>query len=244
MPSSKFILVVDDDVTLAQVVVEYLESKGYKATWTTDAWQTVIQAEALRPKLIICDIRLPVWGTGVDAYRNFRKNRFLKSVPVIFITGLNAQEARPLVPIEDPLVRLLYKPLDMGQLEKAIDEFLGEKRPAPAASAPGGRSAGGPIVPLDLDADLEPVYRLELALGNVLERVDNDDPACGRAKTYVFRSPLHFNEIRGQLKLPDTLRLLEAVPEFPFSGLLSSKSLQLVMGPCQERPSDQGKGAR
>ncbi|MBI4678437.1 MAG: response regulator [Elusimicrobia bacterium] len=124
-----FILVVDDDVTLCQVIVEYLESKGYKATWTADAWQTVIHAEALKPLLIIADIRLPAFGSGVDAYRSFRKSRYIKDVPVIFITGLNAQEAGPLVPTDDPKVRLLFKPLDMGQLEKAIGELIGEKEP-------------------------------------------------------------------------------------------------------------------
>lgn len=124
-----FILVVDDDVTLAQVIVDSLEAKGYKATWTSDAWQTVIQAEALKPLLVICDIRLPSFGTGVDAYRNFRKNRHLKEVPVIFITGLNPLEAKPLVPTDDPRVRLLFKPLDMALLEKSMTELMGERKP-------------------------------------------------------------------------------------------------------------------
>ncbi|MFA6318599.1 MAG: response regulator [Elusimicrobiota bacterium] len=131
---ARFVLVVDDDVTLAQVIVEYLESKGWKATFTSDAWQTVIQAEALRPLLIVCDIRLPAFGTGVDAYKNFRKSRTIKDVPVIFITGLQPSEARPMVPTSDPKVRLLFKPLDMGQLEKAIVELIG----------PGGREQKKP----------------------------------------------------------------------------------------------------
>ncbi|MBI5209765.1 MAG: response regulator [Elusimicrobia bacterium] len=120
-----WILVVDDDKNVVDLLMDFLQSKGYQATSANDARQSYIQAESLRPKLIITDVMMPAWGTGVDAYKNIRKNRYLKDVPIIFVTGLSPQEAQAmLVPVQDPRVRLMHKPVDLPALEKLVLEML------------------------------------------------------------------------------------------------------------------------
>lgn len=132
-----FILVVDDDPNIATLVSEHLEKLGYKTTFCTDAAQAALQAEGLRVGLIIADIMMPGFGSGVDAYNAIRRNRNLrKDLPVIFLTGLKAESARKVVPLSDPRVRLLHKPTTLETLVATIRELTGDRLKA----APPGRT--------------------------------------------------------------------------------------------------------
>src|SRR5262245_424419 len=121
------ILVVDDDPAIVALLTDGLEAAGYKVTSALDGAQAVIQAKAVRPGLVICDIQMPVWGSGVEVHKNIRATAALKETPVIFLTGMTPQEAKKLMP-EDPKIRLLAKPLNWTMLEQAIAELLGESR--------------------------------------------------------------------------------------------------------------------
>ena len=114
---------------MVQLVTERLRLAGYRATVATDRAEAVIQAGAVKPALVICDLNMPNFGSGADAYADFRSNPKLKGVPVIFMTGLPLEQAKRFVPFDDPLVRLMHKPLDWVMLEQAIQELIGEERP-------------------------------------------------------------------------------------------------------------------
>ena len=121
-----YILVVDDDQNVAKLICEHLENQGYRVTYCTDAAQALLQAEGLRIGLLITDIVMPTFGTGIDVYKNLRNHPFLpKNLPIIFLTGLKADQARPLVPLSDPRVRLLHKPTSLQNLMQAIQELTG-----------------------------------------------------------------------------------------------------------------------
>lgn len=57
---------------------------------------------------------------------------------------------------------------------------------------------------LQVSVDLQPIYELELQLGNQVVRVDSpagsNCPLC-----VVFRGPLHFDIIRGRLTLSESV---------------------------------------
>lgn len=121
-----FILVVDDDPNIAEMVTESLETKGYRVTYCTDAAQAVIQTEGTKIGLLILDIMMPAFGSGIDAYKNIRKNHNLSNeLPIIFLTGLKPAQAKAMVPRDDPRVRLLFKPTTMTKLQATIQELTG-----------------------------------------------------------------------------------------------------------------------
>ena len=122
------ILVVDDDEKMLEFLRAALEQAGYFVTTAGDAAQALIQAEGLKPRLIITDILMPTWGTGLDAYKSIRTKTKLKDVPVVFITGMSPEKAKALMP-PDPKVRLIAKPVNLILLEQAIQELTGEERP-------------------------------------------------------------------------------------------------------------------
>jgi len=121
-----FILVVDDDQLIRDMLVSKLEGVGYRVTCAEDAAQSVIQAEGMRLSLIISDIEMPGFGTGVDALKKLRASNFIKrNLPVIFVTGMPPQEAKRIVPMTDPYVRLMHKPVDWNLLRMYIRDLTG-----------------------------------------------------------------------------------------------------------------------
>jgi hypothetical protein len=66
-----------------------------------------------------------------------------------------------------------------------------------------------------LSPSLKPIYELELALGNEVERVD--EPAGSRCPlAIVFKKPLHVTDISARLKLSEEVTEWESSdPHYP-----------------------------
>ena len=62
------ILVVDDQEAVRAALVELLGTAGYRAAEAADGLAAINQVEALRPALVLMDVRMPVMD-GVDATR-------------------------------------------------------------------------------------------------------------------------------------------------------------------------------
>lgn len=123
-----FILVVDDDPDVGPMLTDSLEEKGYRVTYCMDAAQALVQLESMHVGLLIADIMMPGFGTGVDAYRKIRAKPNQKEIlPAIFLTGLSPEEAAKHVPKGDPYIRLLHKPTSLANLMKTIKELTGDK---------------------------------------------------------------------------------------------------------------------
>jgi len=122
-PKSKraFILVVDDDELIRDMIVSKLEGAGYRVTSATDAAESVIQAEGMKLSMIVSDIEMPGFGSGVDALKKLRASNMIpKNLPVVFVTGMPPKEAQKIVPKNDPYIRLMHKPVDWKLLETYI----------------------------------------------------------------------------------------------------------------------------
>jgi len=128
MGKEAFVLVVDDDPLMLNLMSTRLEMAGYRVTTATDAWQQVVQAQGMRIGLIISDILMP-GGTGVDAVKRLRALPNVSPLlPVIFMTGLALEQARQLIPY-DPKIRIIGKPIDFEALRVVIRELTGVDRP-------------------------------------------------------------------------------------------------------------------
>jgi len=122
------ILVVDDDIGMATLLCEHLEQSGYRVTYCNDAAQALIQVEGVKVGLIIADIMMPIYGSGVDVYKRIRSDpRYSRNLPIIFLTGINHEQARRMVPVHDLHVRLMFKPTTLAQLTQAIQELTGDR---------------------------------------------------------------------------------------------------------------------
>lgn len=124
-PKRSFILVVDDDEIIRDLIVDRLQMAEYKVTYANDAAQAVIQAEGMTLALLITDIEMPGFGTGIDAVKKLRASPSVpRNLPVIFVTGMPPQDAEKRVPLEDPYIRLIHKPIDWKLLRAYIKDLI------------------------------------------------------------------------------------------------------------------------
>jgi DNA-binding response OmpR family regulator len=89
---SERVLVVDDDPTVAEVVVRYLERAGFEASSIGDGQLALERALADAPALVILDLMLP----GLDGLEVCRRLRAVAPVPVIMLTARGDEEDRVL----------------------------------------------------------------------------------------------------------------------------------------------------
>ena len=52
-----------------------------------------------------------------------------KNLPVIFVTGMPPAEAKKMVPLTDPYVRLLHKPVNWQLMQLYIRDLTGMSKP-------------------------------------------------------------------------------------------------------------------
>jgi len=84
------ILIVEDDKSIAKVLVAYLTAAGYAPTVIDDGLQALPTFRSLRPSLVLLDVVLP----GKDGWTILREIRAESSCPVIMLTALNELDER------------------------------------------------------------------------------------------------------------------------------------------------------
>ncbi len=80
---SKYILVIDDDKNICEVIKLYLQKEGYKVTLAYDGQAGLDEFARETPELIVLDIMMPR-KDGWDVLKQIRKT---SDVPVIMLTA-------------------------------------------------------------------------------------------------------------------------------------------------------------
>jgi CheY-like chemotaxis protein len=126
MPPRRWILIVDDDPFMRQILEDYVKGPDINATTANDAMQAFIQARDLKPALIISDMQMPGFY-GSATLVELRKDPRTSEIPFIFVTAMDPAKAQALLPRNDPKVRLLTKPVDWAKLGALVTELTGLK---------------------------------------------------------------------------------------------------------------------
>ncbi len=87
------ILVVEDDVDIAELVAFNLERQGWKCALVhhgNEGWE---QIQRLLPDLVILDVMLPGMD-GMQIFRAMKENEMTRRIPVIFLTARGALDDR------------------------------------------------------------------------------------------------------------------------------------------------------
>lgn len=80
------VLVVEDDVDIAELVAFNLERQGWECALIhhgTEGWE---QIQRQRPDLVILDVMLPGMD-GMQIFREMKQNELMRGIPVIFLTA-------------------------------------------------------------------------------------------------------------------------------------------------------------
>ena len=80
---SSRILVVDDDVALAEMIGIVLGNEGFRVAFCADGSQALTQFQESNPDLVLLDVMLP----GMDGFDVCRAIRRVSDVPIVMLTA-------------------------------------------------------------------------------------------------------------------------------------------------------------
>ncbi len=83
---SKRILVIDDDLSLVDLVKEILEESGFKVAFAHEAEAGLNKAVEILPDLVLLDVKLG-HSSGFDVCKKIKEDSKLRHTPVIMLTG-------------------------------------------------------------------------------------------------------------------------------------------------------------
>ncbi|MDR6759241.1 DNA-binding NarL/FixJ family response regulator [Mycoplana sp. BE70] len=119
----KTILCVEDETDLRSDIVEELVSAGYRVIEAGNGREALLELEAARPDLILCDITMPELG-GYELMARLRADRpDLAEVPFVFLTAL-ADRVEVLNGKNAGADDYLVKPVDFDDLLATIKSRL------------------------------------------------------------------------------------------------------------------------
>ena len=122
IPSSPRILVVDDDLLLAEDIVLLLQDFGYDVLGAvSDPNDAVEIARKLHPHLILMDIFFRGLPRGLDAARQIHDET---GIPIVFVSGANDPSVQLQVMQVDP-IGFIRKPVDPRYLRAVLERAAG-----------------------------------------------------------------------------------------------------------------------
>ena len=128
-PSQQRVLVVDDDPTVADVVVRYLARAGFDVRHTADGAEVLAAAGAGELDLVVLDIMLP----GIDGLEICRRLRATSTVPVVMLTARGEPDDR-IAGLEVGADDYVAKPFSPRELTLRVQSVL--RRSAGGLPAP------------------------------------------------------------------------------------------------------------
>ncbi len=126
MPRGPAVLIVEDHIDLLSTLVHLLQEEGMDVFGAGDGPSAAMMMRTGRPPdLIVLDLDLP-WVSGQDLLRGLRQDPLLQRIPVLVVTGSDADC--------DGADAILRKPVPLDELLRVVYGLLGG-----AGAAPGSR---------------------------------------------------------------------------------------------------------
>lgn len=116
--------VVEDDLFLAEIYSESLQSIGLNVKVFNDGGEAMKDLAALNPDLVILDLNLPTFS-GIDIFYHLRKQPQTAETWVLIVTA-NPSQAAELSNLEmdNQNLLILAKPISMDQLDQLAHRLV------------------------------------------------------------------------------------------------------------------------
>lgn len=129
MAAKQKILIVDDDVNIAELISLYLAKECYDTHMVHDGEEALAAYEQYRPNLILLDLMLP----GIDGYQVCREIRSKSNIPIIMLSA-KGEIFDKVLGLELGADDYMIKPFDSKELVARVKAVL--RRYQPSAPEP------------------------------------------------------------------------------------------------------------
>ena len=124
MVSKQKILIVDDDVNIAELISLYLTKECYDTKMVHDGEEALKMQEQYQPNLILLDLMLP----GIDGYQVCREIRTRSNVPIIMLSA-KGEIFDKVLGLELGADDYIMKPFDSKELVARVKAVLRRYQP-------------------------------------------------------------------------------------------------------------------
>lgn len=121
------ILVVEDDLNIAELLVFYLTTLGYAVRATAYGNEALRICREEPPDLLLLDVQLPDMS-GYDVGRALRRNPATRDMPIIVLTAFNERQDRIIALGEIKAQYFVGKPFDLEEVATIIRNQLDENQ--------------------------------------------------------------------------------------------------------------------
>lgn len=115
----KNILIIDDEIDIAESLGVVLEAEGFRTRLASNGSEAFAQLDLSLPDLIILDVMMPKLK-GPDVVRIIREEKGLTKLPIILISA--SHEPKPIN--ETQWSVFMRKPFDLDELLMEIHKLL------------------------------------------------------------------------------------------------------------------------
>ncbi len=131
MAAKQKILIVDDDVNIAELISLYLIKECYETKIAYDGEEALRLYDSFQPNLILLDIMLP----GIDGYQVCREIRAKDSIPIIMLSA-KGETFDKVLGLELGADDYMIKPFDTKELVARVKAVLRRYQPAKTVPVP------------------------------------------------------------------------------------------------------------
>jgi len=123
MSTKPFILYVEDERPVLELVRHALKMVGHDITGATSGRQALEMMRSATPNLVLLDLMMPDFN-GWDVYREMKNDAQLAQVPVIVVTAKVPDKGYTIIDGLPPANDYITKPFDVEQLIRSVETFV------------------------------------------------------------------------------------------------------------------------
>jgi len=114
------IMIVEDDASLAELLVEELEAEGHEARGFESAESALDALDAFEPDVVVSDLQLP----GIDGLNLVEKLRDRHAAPSVLMISAYGTVDQAVAALKAGAENFLTKPLDMDHFTLSVERLL------------------------------------------------------------------------------------------------------------------------
>jgi DNA-binding response OmpR family regulator len=121
-----FVLIVDDDINLRNMISMKLEQRGFIAAGAGSDQEMIVSMEKRLPDLIILDLNLPD-NSGHEVLRRLKSEPAHAAIPILMLTAA-AKEADVVAALHSGASSYIVKPVDINRLSERVEKISANMR--------------------------------------------------------------------------------------------------------------------
>jgi len=122
--SSSYVLVVDDDSDLRELMADLLRGRGYAVEEASDGSAALAAMRSATPAVVLLDLVLPGCIDGWGVLHEMKTDPALSAIPVCVCSAS---------PVRLPAgTTILKKPVPFSELYRVVESHCGGSRPQPS----------------------------------------------------------------------------------------------------------------